>query len=518
MRANLRAAAAATALAAVLAFCAAALSGAGGPAFADADASAARTGSIVVHEYRSQLGGTDPGNGDEDPVLPEDALPLADVPLTLYQLSADPEAANGFEPAVDVDSPPLASFDPRSGTTDAQGVLAFRDLPRGVYLLVQGDVAGMQPAQKKLIVAVPMQDAAGGDARWDVHVYPKSSAAASIAKAADDPEAVYGVGDEARWRITVPVPAELKLVAADGSVRYGRDLQVRDFLDARLDDVPGAQVSLVDATGQPSATALVPGADYEEAYDEQGRTVSWTFTDDALRRIADAGAANLVIAVATRVNEAAYDGPGAIFNNAAVSFTAASGAPTGAEVVSGGVPDPANPAHPRIRTGGVRIDKRLEETGEKLSGATFKVARSRADALAGRFIARTVDGAQQDVRLVTDADGAAALGGLGAGTYWLMETQAPSYEDAEGRQRDCVRLAEPAAVDIPADPKAAEVRVRVANRLETPLDRAGSAVGGALAKTGDAGRLLAAALAVAVALAGAGAARRLRRRERTDDR
>ncbi|WP_455779556.1 SpaH/EbpB family LPXTG-anchored major pilin [Gordonibacter pamelaeae] len=518
MCANLRAAAAAATLAVVLALCATALAGAGSPALADADASAARTGSIVVHEYRSQLGGTNPGNGDDDPVLPEDALPLADVPLTLYQLSADPEAANGFEPAVDVDSPPLASFDPRSGTTDAQGVLAFRDLPRGVYLLVQGDVAGVQPAQRKLLVAVPMQDAAGGDARWDVHVYPKSSAAASIAKAADDPDAVYGVGDEARWRITVPVPAELKLVAADGSVRYGRDLQVRDFLDARLDDVPGAQVSLVDATGQPSATALVPGTDYEETYDEQGRTVSWAFTDEALRRIVDAGAANLVITVATRVNEAAYDGPGAIFNNAAVSFTAASGAPTGAEVMPGGVPDPANPAHPRIRTGGVLIDKRLEETGEKLPGAAFKVARSRADALAGRFIARTVDGAQHDVQLVTDADGAAALGGLGAGTYWLMETQAPSCADAEGRQRACVRLAEPAAVDIPADPKAAEVRVTVANRLETPLDWAGSAVGGALAKTGDAGWLVAAALA-AVVLAGTGMARRLQRRGgRTDDR
>ena len=95
---------------------------------------------------------------------------------------------------------------------------------------------------------------------------------------------------------------------------------------------------------------------------------------------------------------------------------------------------------------------------------------------------------------------------------------APSYEDAEGRQRACVRLAEPAAVDIPTDPAAAEVRVTVANRLETPLDRAGSAVGGALAKTGDAGWLLAAALAVA-ALAGAGMVRRLRQRsERTDDR
>lgn len=515
-RARTRAAATAAVLAVALAVCAAALicvAGAGGPAYADAGS---RTGSIVVHEYRTQAGGESAGDGGENPVLPEDAQPLADVPFELYQLSTDSEAANGFEPTVSVDSPPLASFDPRGGTTDAQGVLAFRDLPRGVYLLVQGDLVGVQPAQKKLLVAVPMQGAAGSDARWDVHVYPKSYQAASIAKEAVDPDAVYGVGDDATWRITVPAPVELKSVAADGSARYGSGLQVRDLLDARLDLAPGAQVSLVDATGRPGATNLVAGKDFEEAYDEEGRTVSWTFTDDALRRIADEGSASLVIAVTTRVNEAAYDEPGAIFNNAAVSFTAASGAPTQAEVIPGGAPDPANPAHPRIRTGGVRIDKRLAETGERLSGAAFKVARSRDDALAGRFLSRTVDGAPQDVLLVTDADGAATLGGLGAGTYWLMETQAPVVADGRGGQLPCARLTEPAAVDVPADPAAAEVRVEVSNRLETPIDRAASAVGGALAKTGDAGWPVAALFVAAAALVGAAALRW--RSGRTEDR
>ena len=303
-----------------------------------------------------------------------------------------------------------------------------------------------------------------------------------------------------------------------------------------LDDVPGAQVSLVDATGQPSATALVPGTDYEETYDEQGRTVSWAFTDEALRRIADAGAANLVITVATRVNEAAYDGPGAIFNNAALSFTAASGAPTGAEVMPG---EPGPPAHPhggrthrqaprgngreaprRRVQGGALARRRAVRALHRPDGgrcAARRAARHRRGRRGGPRrlrVAHEVGSRQRDRRgLVTRL-----LGGLGAGTYWLMETQAPSCADAEGRQRACVRLAEPAAVDIPADPKAAEVRVTVANRLETPLDRAGSAVGGALAKTGDAGWLVAAALA-AVVLAGTGMARRLQRRGgRTDDR
>lgn len=517
--ASLRAACAATVLAAALFLCAIVLvvtTGVYNPAFAESDV---RTGSIIVHEYRTQAGSTNPGSGDENPLLPKDAQSVADVPFELYQLSTDPTAANGFEPTVSVDSPPLASFGPRSGVTDAQGTLAFRDLPRGVYLLVQGDLAGVQPAQKKLLVAVPMQGVGEADARWDVHVYPKSYVVASIAKQADNPHAVYGVGDEVSWRITVPIPAELKLVAADDSVRYGRSLQVCDLLDVRLDNVSGAQVSLVDATGQPNATELVAGVDYTEAYDEQHHAVSWIFTDEALRRIADAGAARLVVVVSTRVNEAAYDNPGAIYNNAAVSFTAASGTPIQAEVIPGNVPDPANPAHPRIFTGGVRVDKYLEETGEKLSGAVFKVARSRDDALAGRFLTRTVDGVQQDVQLVTDAGGAATLGGLGAGTYWLLEAKAPVYTDTYDRQQTCVRLTEPASIDIPADPETAYVQVSVANRLETPFDHAGSAIGGMLAKTGDAGWSVAVALMAAVTLVCAAALRRRMRRprEHTED-
>lgn len=484
-------------------------------------ASEVETGSITVHECRTQLGGTQAGTGDEGAVLPADAEPLPDVPLTLYRLSEDPQAANGFDPAVSVDTPPLASFDPRAGTTDAEGAFVFGDLPRGVYLLVQGSMPGLQPAQQKLLVAVPMENATGAEMRWNVHVYPKSYAVASIAKQAVDPDTVYGVGEAASWRIVLPVPAELKATGADGAVRYGSALVMRDPLDARLDFVAGAQVELVDEHGAPSATALVAGVDYEEAFDAQARTVSWTFTDAALELIVQSGARDLTVTLTTRVNEAAYDAPGAIYNDASASFTSATGEPVQVTVVPDGSPDPENPTHPRICTGGLRIDKRLDATGEKLSGAVFKVARSYDDARAGRFVARTANGSAQDVELVTDADGAASLGGLAAGTYWLVETQAPSYVDAHGVSRACVRLTEPAAVTVPENPAAAVAGVAVANRLETPLDQAGSAAWTTLAKTGDGGRLAVAALFVALAAGiGVGAFRRgaRGRNERTDER
>ena len=461
--------------------------------------SAERVGSITVHVYRTQIEASEPGSGGEDPALPSDALSVPDVPFELYQLSTDPEAANGFEPEVGIDSPPLPSFEPRSGATDAQGALVFDDLPRGVYLLVQGDADGIVPVQRKLLVAVPMQDAAGEGARWDVHVYPKSFTAVSLEKEAVEPDAVYGVGDEVSWRIAVPTPARLKSVAADGTVRYGSGLQVRDLLDARLDFVPGARVSLVGA-GEGEGVAFEPGRDYQEAFDEGTRTVSWSFSDEALRRIADAEGVSLVIDVATRVNEAAYDEPGAIFNNAAVSFTTASGQAAGAEVFPAGAPDPENPDHPRIRTGGLRVDKRLEGTSEPLAGAEFKVARTREDALAGRFLSRSADGARQDVLLVTGEDGTAEIGGLGAGAYWLLETRAPSHVDERGASASCVRLVEPASVEVPGSAGSAMVKVAVENRLETPFDRVAAHAAAALARTGDGGWSAAVLLVAVVAL------------------
>ena len=485
-----------------------------------ADASA-RTGSIAIHEYRTQIGGTQAGSGGEDAVLPADAEPLADVPLMLYQLSEDPQAANGFDPSVTVDSPPLSSFAPRAGVTDVQGVFVFDDLPRGVYLLVQGTMPGIQHAQQKLLIAVPMETATGADARWSVHVYPKSYTTASIAKQAVDAQRVYGVGDEASWRIVLPVPAELKAAATDGSVRYGSTLSVSDPLDDRLDFVTGAQVSLVDENGSASAAAFVEGVDYVESFDAATRTASWTFTDAALRRIADASTSDLVITLTTRVNEGAFDMPGVIYNDALASFVTADGAPVQVEVVRG-TPDPQNPAHPRICTGGLHLDKVLDTTGEKLPGAVFKVARSRDDAVAGRFLVRGGQGGEHDVLLTTDASGKALLGGLAAGTYWLVEVQAPSYVDARGVSHACVRLTEPAPVAISGDAADCVVSVEVVNRLETPFDQVGGATWGALAKTGDAGLLAGGATALAAAVAAACALRRAWRSrsasgERTDE-
>lgn len=469
-----------------------------------------QTGSIIVHLYQTSLGGGEPGTGGEDAVLPADAKPIAGIPFALAKLSDDPTAANGFDPPITIDSPPLGSFTPRKGTTDMQGAISFDDLERGVYVLTQAAAEGYRPAQHKLLVAVPMSGVTGSELRWNVHVYPKSYPVDAISKIAEEPQTVFGVGDEARWRIAVPVPTTLKQPNQDGTFSYGRSWQIRDLPDERLDVIEGARIELLNEAGAPAGVVLVLGVDVIESSDATTHRITWAITDEALRRIVDSDAAELVIELATRLNESAYGSTSDIYNNAQVSYVSASGDELTHAVIPASGPDAGNPAHPRIHTGGLIIDKRLTSTGMKLSGAVFKVARTRDDALRGRFLTKTLDGDAQDIELVTDANGAAVLGGLRPGTYWLNEVQAPSFPDGRGKQIACIRLVEPAEVQVGDRIQQALAAVAVDNRAATPTDEAAAALTSALVRTGDVGWFALIALVLAVVLAGGYAHRHAR--------
>lgn len=82
-----------------------------------------------------------------------------------------------------------------------------------------------------------------------------------------------------------------------------------------------------------------------------------------------------------------------------------------------------------------KVDK--ADTSVKLEGAKFKVATSKANAEAGTFVKGT-DG--EDIEVTTDASGLATIKGLAYAddgsdvSYWLVETQAPTYKETEGEQ------------------------------------------------------------------------------------
>ncbi len=89
-------------------------------------------------------------------------------------------------------------------------------------------------------------------------------------------------------------------------------------------------------------------------------------------------------------------------------------------------------------TGAIAIEKvDKADTSVKLEGAKFKVATSKANAEAGTFVKGT-DG--EDIEVTTDASGLATIKGLAYAddgsdvSYWLVETQAPTYKETEGEQ------------------------------------------------------------------------------------
>ena len=86
-----------------------------------------------------------------------------------------------------------------------------------------------------------------------------------------------------------------------------------------------------------------------------------------------------------------------------------------------------------VHTGALKIEKvEKGNTETKLAGAKFKIATTEANAEAGTFV-KDADG--NDIEVTTDSNGLAEIKGLayaddGSDTsYWLVETQAPTYED-----------------------------------------------------------------------------------------
>ena len=102
----------------------------------------------------------------------------------------------------------------------------------------------------------------------------------------------------------------------------------------------------------------------------------------------------------------------------------------------------------KVVTGGLKI-KKVNSEAQLLDGAKFKIATTRQNALDGIFVKGT-DG--QDIE-VTTVNGYAQINGLAynddetSREYWLVETQAPTYQE-NGETKSYTLLSEPKAVNV----------------------------------------------------------------------
>lgn len=401
---------------------------------ADTNVDPERTGSITVHKYEEPDTATGlPADGSElSAAQLADLTALADVTFTVQQVPGVDLSTNaGWQAAADLTvaaaTSATAGVAPVTRVTGADGVASFTGLPVGLYLVTEtGYPTGAVPSAPFLVTLPITNPTALNTWLYDVHVYPKNVVTGATKTVDDSGDAT--IGDTVSWTISGDIPNGGR---TDAYV-------VTDTLATQL-TYAGTSASLTDGT------ALVAGTHYTVAHDAGTNTVTVTFTEAGLDLLAAHDTARVSIVIDTVVNAI-----GEIANTASV-YPNQSAIDSGSPVVT-----------PPVLTkyGNATIQK-TDPEGAALSGATFQVYRSLADAEAGTNpvvidgVSSWTSGANgqltiSGLRYSNYVDGVEIADQAGWAHYYLVEVQAPSgYE----------LLAQPVAFDVLSGDTAVDLTV-----------------------------------------------------------
>lgn len=173
-----------------------------------------KTGSITIHKYTDEAGKDDPATGKEDATqVPAGAVAIKDVGFTIYQV-ADATKLADYYSSTPESLPAVSQYCTGSGKnvqlkagvaekkygnevkTNASGVAEFKDLPLGIYLVVETTSPAIVTGPcDPFLISVPMTTD-GDDWLYNVHVYPKNSTAVggvSLVKTGKDDAKLKGV-------------------------------------------------------------------------------------------------------------------------------------------------------------------------------------------------------------------------------------------------------------------------------------------------------------------------------------
>lgn len=334
-------------------------------------------------------------------------------------------------------------------TTDAQGFAAFNlttnGCPDGVYLVVERENSAVSYPVEPFFVIIPGTNADGTGYEYTVNVYPKNviETGPEVTKDVteiDNDHDTFAVGQTHTWIIRGDIPAGMAQ-----SIQY----QIFDTMDYRL-TLQGnfaVKVGLATDAANTEAVTLTAGTHYTvipgTATDAEGHTVDTftvTLTDNGRKAAAAAVGEGKPGDYEVRVYfDAIIDSDAQIGveipNQATLEYTN-----------SAGVEYDDESDIPTVCTGGANLLKVDANTQLPLAGATFRLARiATAEDMADETVAKeylAIDGVQTQVVFVsfyTDAtlqtqtdtattgeDGKLAFLGLDHGTYYLVETKAPT--------------------------------------------------------------------------------------------
>lgn len=357
--------------------------------------------------------------------------------------------------------------------TDAQGFAAY-DLtenghPDGVYLIVEKENEAVVCPVEPFFVAVPGTNEDGSGHSYTVTVHPKNTVEVGpeIRKDVtqiDRDEDTFDVNENHNWIIRSDIPAGI-----GNAVKY----VISDALDYRLTLKNHFEVKVglkKDGAGEEAVT-LIPGTDY---------TVATSKAVDAESREIDTFTVSLTSVGMTAVAKAApvkTDYEVRVYFSAVIDSDAQMGVeiPNQAKlqyINETGMIYDALSDDPKVYTGGTGILKLDSATGAALKDASFKIARDATEAEidAGQSVTLTVAEEEKQVVFVTfyadealtnavqeyttGEDGKILMYGLAYGTYYILETKAPSEYNL---------LTEPVVVEIDADSHLEEQIVKVYN-------------------------------------------------------
>jgi len=365
-----------------------------------------------------------------------------------------------------------ASFPLQVGVTNAGGEATFSDLPEGYYLVRERTPSGHTTHTSAFVVQIPhtIVDADGNETtNYRVVVYPKGQQV-QVEKNVSSTKQVVGIGDIISWDVWYPMGPDLKREETINGVTttsYGKNFYLTDEMDTRLDYVSGSVTfRYYDRNEEEINLTLTEGTDYNLIYDETTHILTISFTDNVgTKKVADANVGFIRMHLDTSVNASALETIEVLWNNARISFENHSGDPYEHEVFPPGT-NPEDSRVPKVHLGQIAVTKvDAQDKAVRLAGATFYLAETLQDAQAGKFLTRVSDtnGAREEIRITTDNNGQATIKAIGAGTYYLVETQAP-----EGYNK----LTEPIEITVANDGRNNVVQVEITNLKDgsAPVD------------------------------------------------
>jgi len=345
--------------------------------------------------------------------------------------------------------------------TDAQGFASYNVTehghPDGVYLVVEKENEAVVCPVEPFFVAIPGTNEDGTGHNYTVTVHPKNTVEVGpeIRKDVtqiDRDEDTFDVNENHTWIIRSDIPAGIA-----NAVKY----VISDDMDYRLTLKNNFVVKVgmkTDRAGEESVT-LIPGTDY---------TVDTVKAVDAENRAIDSFTVSLTPAGMAAVANGApvkTDYEIRVYFDAIIDSDALLGVeiPNQAElqyINETGIVYDAESDVPKVYTGGTGILKLDSATETALKDASFKIARdaTNAEIADGQSVALTVAEEEKQVVFVTfyadealtnpvqeyttGEDGKILMYGLAYGTYYILETKAPSGYNL---------LTEPVTVEIDAD-------------------------------------------------------------------